>query len=232
MARSAWLTWPPASYQIHAMFGTNPVPEWVAETVSVTAEAGQTTKDVKVSAVRGGFLEVTVLGKLDRKPLADVSINAFKEAYQAGAGSETNGVALLRLPPGEYQVSAYKDNSRSEPTAATVESGRTNRLEIELNPPPKITGVVRDASGKAVPDLQVSVFPNWGQNAGGAKTDAKGHYEMPGIPNGKDLREGPFACWRAMSSGTSPRRRTSKKAQRRSISAWSRAWSSRAGWKT
>ena len=68
-----------------------------------------------------------------------------------------------------------------------MESGRTNRLEIELNPPPKITGVVRDASGKAVPDLQVSVFPNWGQNAGGAKTDAKGHYEMPWDPQ----RQGP-----------------------------------------
>jgi protocatechuate 3,4-dioxygenase beta subunit len=178
------------SYHVRAMFGTNPVPEWVAETVSVTAEAGQTTKDVKVSAVRGGFLAVTVLGKLDRKPLTDVSINAFKETYQTGAGSGTNGVALLRLPPGEYQVSAYKNNSRSEPTAATVEDGRTNRLEIELKPPPKITGIVRDASGKAVPDLQVSVFPNWGQNAGGAKTDAKGHYEMPWDPQQPGLRGG------------------------------------------
>jgi protocatechuate 3,4-dioxygenase beta subunit len=176
-----------SSYQIHTRFGTNPVPEWVAETVSVTAEAGLTAKDVKVFAVRGGFLEVTVLGKLDRTPLAGVSINAVKEACQTGAGSETNGVALLRLPPGEYQVSAYKDNSRSESTAATVEGGRTNRLEIELKPPPKITGVVRDASGKAVPDLQLSVFPNWGQNAGGSKTDSKGHYEISWDPQ----RQGP-----------------------------------------
>jgi protocatechuate 3,4-dioxygenase beta subunit len=166
------------SYQIHTRFGTNPVPEWVAETVSVTAEAGQTAKGVRVSAVRGGFLEVTVLGKLDRRPLAGVSINAVKEAYQTGTGSESNGVALLRLPPGEFHVSAYEDNARSEGATAIVEDGRTNRLEIELNPPPKITGVVRDASGKAVPDLEVSVFPNWGRSGGGAKTDAKGRYEM------------------------------------------------------
>jgi hypothetical protein len=172
----------PGSYQLQALFGTNQLPEWVAERVSVTVESGQTTRDVQVPATRGGFLEVGVLGKIDHQPVAGAGVNAFKEAYQGYATSGTNGLALLRLPSSEYQVSAYKDNSRSEPTAATVEAGRTNHLEIELNPPPKIAGVVRDASGKVVPDLQVSLFPNWGQNAGGAKTDTKGHYEMAWEP--------------------------------------------------
>ena len=170
------------TYQIHAIFGTNTVPEWVAETVTVTVEAGQTTRDVQVSATRGGFLEVAVVGKDDRKPLVEVGVGASKEAYQTGANSDTNGIALLRLPPGEYQVSASKENSRSEPTLATVETGRTNRIKIELNPPPKIAGVVRDPSGAAVPGLTLSVFPNWGPNLGEAKTDANGRYEMPWEP--------------------------------------------------
>jgi protocatechuate 3,4-dioxygenase beta subunit len=172
----------PGSYELHAAFGTNQLPEWVAERVSVTVESGQTARDVQVSATRGGFLEVGVLGKIDHQPVAGAGVNAFKEAYQGYAASGANGLAVLRLPPGEYKVSANKDNARSEGSDATVEAGRTNRLEIELNPPPKIAGVVRDASGKAVPDLQVFVFPNWGQNAGGAKTDAKGHYEMAWEP--------------------------------------------------
>jgi len=170
------------SYQIHAMFGTNIVPEWVAERVTVTVETGQTTRDVQVSATRGGFLEVTVVGKNDRQPLAEVSINAYKEAYQTGVGSGTHGTALLRLPPGEYQVSAYRQNSRSEATPATVATGQTNRIEIELNPPPKITGVVRDPSGKAMPGLTLSVSPNWGRSEGEVKTDAKGRYEMDWDP--------------------------------------------------
>jgi Carboxypeptidase regulatory-like domain len=170
------------SYQIHAMFGTNPVPEWVAEKVTVTVETGQITRDVQVSATRGGFLEVTVVGKNDRQPLAEVSINAYKEAYQTGAGSGTNGTALLRLPPGEYQVSAYRQNSRSEATPATVATGQTNRIEIELIPPPKITGIVRDPSGKAMPGLTLSVSPNWGRSEGEVKTDANGRYEMAWDP--------------------------------------------------
>lgn len=170
------------SYQIHAMFGTNPVPEWVAEKVTVTVETGQTTRDVQVTATRGGFLEVTVVGKNDRQPLAEASVNASKEAYQTGAGSGTNGTALLRLPPGEYQVSAYRQNSRSEAASVTVAAGQTNRIEIELNPPPKITGVVRDASGQAIPDLTLSVSPNWGRSEGEVKTDANGRYEMAWDP--------------------------------------------------
>jgi protocatechuate 3,4-dioxygenase beta subunit len=170
------------SYQIHARFGTNPVPEWVAETVPVTVEAGQATRDVRVSASRGGFLEVAVVGKGDRKPFAAAGINAYREGYQAGASSDTNGIALLRLPPGEYQVSAYGEKARSEATAATVALGQTNRIEIELSPPPRITGVVRDPSGAAVAGLQLLLSPNWGHNEGEIKTDAKGRYELTWDP--------------------------------------------------
>jgi len=170
------------NYRIHARFGTNTIPEWVAETVPVTVEAGQTTRDVQVSATRGGFLEVAVLGKTDRQPLAEAGISASKEAYQTGANSGTNGIALLRLPPGEYHISAYRERSRSEGTAVTVEAGRTNRIEIELSPPPKITGVVRDPAGTVVPGLTLSVFPNWGRSEGEVKTDANGRYEMPWEP--------------------------------------------------
>jgi hypothetical protein len=100
------------------------------------------------------------MGKNDHQPVAGVSVNASKQSYQGGTGSGTNGLALLRLPAGEYKVSAYKDNARSEGSDATVEAGRTNRLEIELNPPPMIAGVVRDPSGAVVPGLQLSVFSN------------------------------------------------------------------------
>ena len=169
------------TYQVRAMFGTNAVPDWVAETVSVTVEAGQTVSDVKVTATRGGFLEVAVVGQDDHKPLGDVNVNAFKTGYATYSPSGSDGRALLRLPKGEYRVSAYKEDSRSEIAAASVEAASTNRLEIALKPPPRITGVVRDASGAPAPGLELSIFPGWGSGRG-VKTDANGHYEMPWNP--------------------------------------------------
>ncbi len=172
----------PGNYILRATFGTNAISEWVAETVSVGVEAGQTTRDVQVSATRGGFLEAVVLAKEDHKPLAQVGVNVSKGAYWTGGTSGTNGITLLRLPPGEYQVAAYQDNSSSQGTSATVEMGQTNRIEIELSPPPKITGVVRDPAGAPVSGLQLKVFPEYRANIGEVRTDASGRYEMPWNP--------------------------------------------------
>jgi len=173
---------PAGSYSLHARFGTNEPQEWVAETVPVTVESGQTTRDVQVSATRGGFLEVTVIGKTDQQLIGGASINAYKEAYQGGTGSGSNGIALLRLPAGEYSVHAYKEGARSERNEATVEEGRTNQLQIELAPAPKVAGLIRDPSGAAAAGVRVSVFPNWGNEGGEIKTDAQGHYELAWDP--------------------------------------------------
>lgn len=220
------------SYQLRATFGTNHPPEWVADTVSVAVEVGQVTRDVQVSATRGGLLEVTVVGKSDHKPVVEASVNAAKEAYQTGTGSGTDGSALLRLPPGEYQVSAYRQNSRSEPTSVTVAAGQTNRIEIELNPPPKITGVVHDPSGKAMPDLTLSVSPNWAAARAKSRRTRTGATKWTGTPSDSTVRCRHLAWSPATSSGTSPPRRTSRQARPRLTSAWRRASSSRAGWKT
>ena len=56
---------PAGSYRIQAAFGTNALPEWVADTVPVSVESGHTTRGVQVTAVPGGLLEVAVLGQND-----------------------------------------------------------------------------------------------------------------------------------------------------------------------
>ena len=61
------------------MFGTNADSEWVAEPVPVSVEAGKVTRDVQVTAQRGALLEVTVLGKENRKPMAKVNVTAYRE---------------------------------------------------------------------------------------------------------------------------------------------------------
>ena len=171
------------SYRIRTVFGTNAVPDWVAETVPVSVESGQTNRDVQIKATRGGLLEVTVLRKNDRKPVAQVGVNAFKENFRSGVASGTNGVALLRLPSGEYQVSATKDHWRAENVAATVEAGKTNRAEIELAPPPKISGVVHNPDGTPASGLKVIMVGGYSSpDEGGTKTDADGRFEMEWDP--------------------------------------------------
>jgi len=173
----------PGSYRVHAVFGTNALPELVAETVAVNVEAGKTTRDVEISATKGGFLQVAVLGKEDRKPVAQVGVNVFKDGYAAGQSTDSNGLVLLRLPPGNYRVNAYRDNSRSEQASATVEAGATNHSELEIAQPLKITGVVRDPAGAPVEGLQLRVVPGWRANiARPIKTDAEGRFEFAWNP--------------------------------------------------
>ena len=166
------------SYRIHAVFGTNAVPEWVADTVPVSVESGQTTRGVQVTAVRGGLLEVAVLGQNDRKPLAQVMVNAYKENFQSAASSDSNGIAFLRLPPGDYQVAASRESMAANQTSASVEAGQTNRVEIEIAAPKKITGIVRQPDGQPAAGLLVRMVGGYGPNAGEVKTDADGKFEL------------------------------------------------------
>jgi protocatechuate 3,4-dioxygenase beta subunit len=166
------------SYGIHAIFGTNAVPEWVADTVPVSVEPGQTTRGVQVTAARGGLLEATVLGQNDRKPLAQVMVNAYKENSQSAARSDSNGIALLRLPPGDYQVAASRESMPANQTSASVEAGKTNRVEIEIAAPQKITGIVRQPDGQPAAGLPVRIVGGYGPNAADVKTDAGGKFEL------------------------------------------------------
>ena len=99
------------SYELHATFGTNHPPEWVAEPVSVTVESGQTTRDVQVSATRGGFLEVAVLGKTDHQPIAGAGINAYKQGLPE--------LAPARAPTASPSCACRPANTRSPPTRTT-----------------------------------------------------------------------------------------------------------------
>jgi protocatechuate 3,4-dioxygenase beta subunit len=167
------------AYQLHAVFGTNALPDWVAEAVPVSVEAGQALRGVTLKAVRGGLLEVTVLGKNDHKPQAKVGISAYKENFQSATASDSNGLAVLRLPPGDYQLYA----SRGQPgvpqqLSASVEAGRTNRAEMELAGPQRITGVVRGSDGRPAAGLPVQLVGAFGPATANVKTDDNGRFEI------------------------------------------------------
>ena len=49
--------------------------------IPVSVESGQIARGVQLTAVRGGLLEVVVVGKNDRKPQSKITVNAYKEIF-------------------------------------------------------------------------------------------------------------------------------------------------------
>ncbi len=170
------------NYRVRAMFGTNGTPEWVAESVSASVESGQVTRDLQLHAIRGGLLQVTVVGKTKHQPRPQAQVSASREQYQAAGTADPDGVVLLRLPPGDYQVNAFVQGASQENSSASVEAGKTNRLEIELADPLKVTGVVRGPDDKPAPGLEVRLVGGFSAGGDGIKTEADGKFEMEWNP--------------------------------------------------
>jgi protocatechuate 3,4-dioxygenase beta subunit len=181
------------SYRIQFFSGPKNDSGWVAEMVPVTVTAGQTTRAVQVKAVRGALLEVTVLGQADRKPQPKVNVTAFMEESQFQGISDSNGVAKVYVLPGDYQVSAFRQQPRlSGQTSATVEAGKTNRVEIEMAEMPngqmgsapaiKISGVVHLPDGKPAAGASVQLVGGYQPPGENLQTDADGKFEVEWNP--------------------------------------------------
>ena len=111
---------------------------------------------MQVNAGRGALLEVTVLGKTDRKPQPKVNVTAFKEDSQSpgrfrqqrrgqvvfAAGRLSGFVTAAQSPAGLRHGGGRQDQR--------VETELTeSRRNIDSAPPQKISGVVRTAGWQA-----------------------------------------------------------------------------------
>lgn len=170
------------SYHVHAAFGTNATADWVAETVPVSVAAGQVARGVQVTATRGGLLEVAVVGKNDRQPLPQINVTAYKGNSQSAGVSDRDGIARMRLMPGEYQISAFRESMPSAQTSAGVEAGKTNRVELEMAAPQKISGIIRTPDGQPATGIAVRLVSGFGMADDGRKTDADGKFELEWSP--------------------------------------------------
>jgi len=165
--------------------------DWVSESVEVITEVGKTKSGVKIELLKGGILEVVVTDAVNKKPVIKASVGVRNQAiseYHSGR-SNKDGIARLRLIPGEYQMSGlykqgYSRQGRQE--TITVEDGKTERIEWQLVGQPKITGVVRDEKDKPVESVKLKVCPTGGQDV---NSDAEGKFEVNWDPRGWGERE-------------------------------------------
>ena len=182
-------------YTLGPVQSTDELADWVAEPVEVMAEEGKTVSDVKIELSKGGILEVAVTETVSKQPVENASAgvrNPASSQYHSSL-SDKDGIARIRLMPGEYQISSvYKQGysrQRLQDTV-TIEDGKTERLEYELAGMPKITGVVRDERGKALEGVKLRVCPMGGSQD--ATSDAEGKFEVLYDPGGWGGRETPI----------------------------------------
>jgi uncharacterized GH25 family protein len=167
-------------YKIQIVSSAEGLDEWVAEPMEVITESGKTKSGVKVELIKGGILEVEVTEADSNKPIenARIIIQRPDGSVSVGATSDVNGIAGIRLNPGQYQiVQVYKQGysrDRSQETA-TVEEGKTARIKFQLTGQPKITGVVRDEAGNTVEGVKMRVCP---MGREGAASDIEGKFEV------------------------------------------------------
>ncbi len=154
--------------------------DWVAEPVEVITEPGKTASDVKVELSKGGLLEVVVTEAESKQAVekANVTIQHQASDRPFGALSDKEGIARIRLAPGEYQmIGIYKQGySRQMPQEpVTIEDGKTARIEYQLIGQPKITGIARDEKDKPLEGVKLMICPMGGQEA---SSDIDGKFEV------------------------------------------------------
>jgi protocatechuate 3,4-dioxygenase beta subunit len=170
----------PGSYNVMSSISDQMASDWVVVPGMyqglVMVKAGETTNCGVIQVSKGALVEVTVVVTNELAPIA----NALMSADGFTAYSDSNGVALLRMPAGTNWFSARKD-WRSQNKTAVIEAGQTNHIRIELTPPPRIAGTVRDPSGAPVAGALVSFHPGQYPDApdyAEVLTDSNGRYEL------------------------------------------------------
>jgi protocatechuate 3,4-dioxygenase beta subunit len=164
------------AYQVFAHFGTNEPPDWVAEAVPVAVQAGQSVRDIEVTAAKGGILRVKSIDKQTGKPVEQVYLTVYVRSDYLHQRSDGNGLALFRLLPGRYDVHGMTDKALHAYTPAQVEAGQTNEATLLFSSPPLVHGIVRDAKGKPASGLSVWSHPERPKTD--IRTDADGRFEL------------------------------------------------------
>jgi protocatechuate 3,4-dioxygenase beta subunit len=141
-----------------------------------TVTAGETNRNVVIRTTAGVLVEVSVVSTNDLKPLPNVAVSCERlTAY-----TDDDGKAIFRVAPGKTWFSVSKPDW-SPQVVDNVELGQTNHILMQMIPPPRISGVVRDPSGAPAAGVHVWFHP--GQYPmtpfhEATKTVENGRYEM------------------------------------------------------
>lgn len=88
-----------------------------------------------------GAIEIHVLARADREPLADATI-VIGDQPIPGALTDACGVAVVGgLAPGHYDVHVYSDDYRTDRPHVAVDAGQVTQQSVPVGPGPRPHGV-------------------------------------------------------------------------------------------
>lgn len=169
---------PADQYTLQLATPRDQVAPWVAEPVSLRLVPGETTRP-EIVARSGGLWGIAVAETGSNKPLAQARVSIRELAGISNVMSATSGadgVAWIRLLPGEYEIQSVLcagytyDGQRR---AVTIEEGETQRVALLLTP--NVWGVVRDPAGLPVAGARVRIV---GAGREEATSDEQGRFEI------------------------------------------------------
>ncbi len=184
---------PPGKYHLKARMEklfTKRLPKY-----DIAVEHGSSLT-VDLTLVPGGTIELTVVDKKSRKPVAGARI--WFDCDEPGKRStDKDGKASISgfdYDEVGFQVNAegYAKQGKHSYHQATTEPGKTSEVTVELEPEKTITGTVVDQEGKPLSDAVVTIDSRWqgrwgtaGADWDPALTDEDGEFCVGGLGEGE-----------------------------------------------
>jgi hypothetical protein len=170
-------------YSLQAVAPYDQPADWVGKDVKVTVETGRTA-EVNVPVSKGGLVEVTILDAKTEKPIENAGVNISQQAnfglhpcWYSSVRANADGLARLRVPPGESQLLIWADayDYFTDPEPVIIAKGESIRRQVSLVAFPVVTGTVRNPSGQPLSGVIVSSKPVCEE---AARTDEQGRFKV------------------------------------------------------
>ncbi len=120
-----------------------------------------------------------------------IGAGSFSERMSFGMASSASDGAyrIADLPPGDYVVLAFDPQAFGMPATRNFHIEGAEVVRVDVGPTDRRTrlvGVVRDADGQGIPDMDIMIGHESGVDANGtawvsARTDAEGRYVFEGV---------------------------------------------------
>ena len=146
------------------------------------------TVDEVIALERGAPLSGTVVDE-SGQPVANATldIERLSDRHRLNATSDAAGAWRVdAVAPGRYHISAKSDQYGPVPAAPLDLDGKSPRTGVAVHVASGgvLVGTITDISGKPMAGVEIDLQQNARVDQFGGKSDAQGHYEVSGLPDG------------------------------------------------
>lgn len=150
------------SYLLQAIAPKGQTQNWFSQDSVVTVQAGQSVNDVRLAVNQGAILEAALCQTDSDAGVEGGQVYVSSSSFQAEATTDANGLARLRVPGGEYSLTAGKPEYgiAGLEKKVLVEKGLTCREQMYISVlPVRVSGTILDPQGRPVTGASVVHFP-------------------------------------------------------------------------